>query len=316
LDNLILNNGGLSLKPIVGGIEAGGTKCICVIGSGPGDVRAEIRIPTADPQTTTAELLRFIADYESSHGRLSALGIASFGPLDLSPNSPRYGSITSTPKPGWSYTPIKSVFEAALHIPVAMDTDVNVAAFGEYCWGAARGLNNFIYLTIGTGIGGGGMVNGQLMHGLTHPEMGHVRVPQDRAADPFDGICPFHGNCLEGLASGPALEKRWGRKAETIEENHPAWILEAQYLGYGLVNYICTLSPEKIILGGGVMDKYHLFSLVRSEVVTRLNGYILSPMLDTSIDAYICPPALGSKAGVYGALALALREIDCLSGII
>jgi fructokinase len=211
---------------------------------------------------------------------------------------------------------LKGIFERALGVPVAFDTDVNVAAFGEYCWGAARGLNNFIYLTIGTGIGGGGMINGNFMHGLTHPEMGHVLVPQDRAADPFDGVCPFHGNCLEGLASGPALEKRWCRKAETLEEDHPAWMLEAKYLGFGIINFICTLSPEKIILGGGVMEKSSLFPLVRSEVVTRLNRYIISPMLDTNIDTHICPPALGSRAGVYGALAIALQEIDCLSGII
>ena len=304
------------MKPVAGGIEAGGTKCIGVIGSGPDDIRAEIRIPTTDPQTTTGELLRFFTDYENSNGKLSALGIASFGPLDLAPASPTYGSIMSTTKPGWSYTRMLSAFHDALRIPVAIDTDVNVAAFGEYCWGAAQDMENFLYLTIGTGIGGGGRINGKFMHGLTHPEMGHVRVPQDHIADPFDGVCPFHGNCLEGLASGPALEKRWGQKPETLEENHPGWKLEAQYLGYGIINYICTLSPEKIILGGGVMQKKHLFPLIRSEVVTRLNGYILSPMLDAYIDDYLCPPALGNKAGVYGALALALQEIDCLSGII
>ena len=304
------------MKPIVGGIEAGGTKCNCVIGSSPDDIRAEIKVPTTDPQMTLGKILHFITDYENKHGKLAAIGIASFGPLDLSPASSTYGSILSTPKPGWSFTRILGTFIDILQVPTAIDTDVNTAAFGEYCWGAARGLENFIYLTIGTGIGGGGMINGKFMHGLTHPEMGHVGVPQDHAADPFDGVCPFHGNCLEGLASGPALEKRWGRKAETLENDHPAWRLEAQYLGYGLVNYICTLSPEKIILGGGVMQRSHLFPLLRSEVRDRLNRYILSPMLDTRIDDYICPPELGNKAGVYGALALALKEIDCLSGII
>jgi fructokinase len=304
------------LKPIVGGIEAGGTKCICAIGSGPEDIRAEIRVPTTDPQTTIGELLRFITGYEKENGRISALGVAAFGPLDLSPVSPTYGSITSTPKPGWQNTPLLTIFRDALQLPVAIDTDVNVAAFGEQCWGAARGLENFIYLTIGTGIGGGGMLNGKFMHGLTHPEMGHVRVPQDRLADPFDGICVFHGNCLEGLASGPALEKRWGRRAESLAVNHPAWRLEAQYLGYGIVNFICTLSPEKIILGGGVMQQSQLFPMIRTEVATSLNGYIVSEMLEARIDETICPPALGNRAGVCGALALALQEIDCLSGII
>jgi fructokinase len=304
------------LKPIVGGIEAGGTKCECVIGSGPDDIRAKVRIPTADPQTTIGELLRFITEYQNSNECLSALGIASFGPLDLAPDSPMYGTIASTTKPGWSNTPILTTFQEALNIPVTIDTDVNVAAFGEYIWGAAKGLEYFIYLTVGTGIGGGGMINGKLMHGLTHPEMGHVRVPQDKRIDPFDGVCPFHGNCLEGLASGPALEKRWGRKSETLEDDHPAWQLEARYLGYGLVNYICTLSPQKIILGGGVMQKRHLYPRLRSEVAALLNGYITSDILVDRLDDYICPPTLGTMAGLSGAMALALREIDILSSII
>jgi fructokinase len=304
------------LKPIVAGIEAGGTKCLCAIGSGPDDIRAEIRVPTTDPDSTLGELVRFIKDYEKANGNITALGIACFGPLDLSSTSPTYGSITSTPKPGWPNTPVLRVFADALQLPVAIDTDVNVAAFGEYCWGAARGLKNFIYLTIGTGIGGGGMINAKLMHGLTHPEMGHVRVPHDIQLDPYSGNCQYHGDCLEGLASGPALEKRWGRKAETLAEDHPAWKLEAQYLGYAIAGYICTLSPERVILGGGVMQQSHLLPLVRSDVVSLLNGYIVSPMLENRIDEYIRPPALGSRAGVCGALALALQEIDRLSGII
>jgi fructokinase len=304
------------LKPIVGGIEAGGTKVDCVIGSGPEDIRAKIRLATTDPQTTIGELIHFIAEYEKSNEHLSALGIACFGPLDLDAASPTYGSITSTPKPGWSNTPVLSAFRDALRIPVAIDTDVNVAAFGEYRWGAAQGLKNFLYITIGTGIGGGGILNGKLMHGLTHPEMGHIRVPQDTQADPFNGVCSYHGNCLEGLASGPALEKRWGRKAEILEDDHPGWRLEARYLGYGLVNYICTLSPEKIILGGGVMQKQQLYPLVRSEVASLLNAYITSEMLAAHMDEYICPPALGNRSGVYGAMALALQETERISGII
>jgi fructokinase len=304
------------MKPIVAGIEAGGTKCICAIGSGPDDIRAEIRVPTTNPDTTLDELLQFITYYEKANGKLAALGIACFGPLDLSPTSPAFGSITSTPKPGWPNTPVLRIFSEALQLPVVIDTDVNVAAFGEYCWGVARGLENFIYLTIGTGVGGGGMVNGRLMHGLTHPEMGHIRLPHDFQLDPYHGNCQYHGDCLEGLASGPALEKRWGCKAETLAEDHPAWMLEAQYLGYALAGFICTLSPERVILGGGVMQQSHLFPLVRSEVVSLMNGYIVSPMLESRIDEYICPPELGGRAGVCGALALALQEIDGLSGII
>ncbi len=304
------------MMSIVAGIEAGGTKCICAIGSGPEDIRAEIRVPTTDPKTTTGELIHFIKEYERTNEKIAALGIACFGPLDLSPTSAAYGSITSTPKQGWKNAPVLKLFREALHVPVAIDTDVNVAAFGEHCWGAARGLENFIYLTIGTGIGGGGMIHGKLLHGLTHPEMGHVRVPHDAQLDPYGGYCTYHGDCLEGLACGPALEERWGCKAEMLVSDHPAWKLEAQYLAHAIAGYICTLSPQRIILGGGVMDQRQLFPLIRSQVVSLLNGYIISPMLNERIAEYICPPALGSRAGVCGGLALALQEIDGLSGII
>jgi fructokinase len=304
------------MMSIVAGIEAGGTKCICAIGSGPEDIRAEIRVPTTDPKTTTRKLIHFIKEYERTNEKIAALGIACFGPLDLSPTSATYGSITSTPKQGWQYAPVLRLFREALHVPVAIDTDVNVAAFGEHCWGAARGLENFIYLTIGTGIGGGGMIHGELLHGLTHPEMGHVRVPHDAQLDPYGGYCAYHGDCLEGLACGPALEERWGCKAEMLVSDHPAWKLEAQYLAHAIAGYICTLSPQRIILGGGVMDQRQLFPLIRSRVVSLLNGYIISPMLNERIAEYICPPALGSRAGVCGSLALALQEIDGLSGII
>jgi fructokinase len=197
-----------------------------------------------------------------------------------------------------------------LGVPVEFDTDVNAAALGEATWGAARGLGTFIYLTVGTGIGGGGMVNGKLLHGLLHPEMGHLRVPHDLDKDPYPGACPFHGDCLEGLAAGPALLGRWGHRAEDLPADHPAWELEAQYLALGLANLICTLSPQRIILGGGVMQRIGLFQMVRRNVQQVLNGYLQVRTILEQIDQYIVPAALGDRAGVLGAIALAKLAIQ------
>jgi fructokinase len=190
-------------------------------------------------------------------------------------------------------------------VPIGFDTDVNGAALGEWRWGAAQGLDTFIYLTIGTGIGGGGLVNGKLMHGLLHPEMGHIPLPRDSAVDPFQGGCPFHGDCFEGLASGPAMEKRWGQKAETLPPDHPAWDLEAHYIALALQSLICTLSPQRIIIGGGVAQQPQILPLVRQKTQAALNGYVQSPAILEDIDTFIVPPALGGRAGVLGAIALA-----------
>lgn len=290
---------------LVGGIEAGGTKFVCAVGSGPDDVRAETRFPTTTPEETIGQAIDFFREQREQHGELAALGIAAFGPLDPDPASPTYGYITSTPKPGWTNVDFAGPLARALDLPVAFDTDVNGAALAEGRWGAAQGLDTFIYLTIGTGIGGGAMVGGSLLHGLLHPEMGHVRLPHDRQQDPYPGRCPYHGDCLEGLASGPAIAARWGQPAETLPVDHPAWALEAHYLALGLVNFIVTLSPQRIILGGGVMAQAQLFPLVRRRVLELLNGYVQSPRLLEAIDTYIVPPALGRRAGVLGALALA-----------
>lgn len=290
---------------LFGGIEAGGTKFVCAVGSGPDDVRAETRFPTTTPEETIGQAIAFFREQREQHGELAALGIAAFGPLDPDPASPTYGYITSTPKPGWTNVDFAGPLARALDLPVAFDTDVNGAALAEGRWGAAQGLDTFIYLTIGTGIGGGAMVGGSLLHGLLHPEMGHVRLPHDRQQDPYPGRCPYHGDCLEGLASGPAIAARWGRPAQTLPVDHPAWSLEAHYLALGLVNFIVTLSPQRIILGGGVMEQAQLFPLVRRRVLELLNGYVQSPRLLEQIDMYIVPPALGRRAGVLGALALA-----------
>lgn len=292
---------------IWGGIEAGGTKFVCAVGTGPDGILTETRFPTTTPEETLGQALQFF----QAHGRgLSAMGVASFGPVDLRPDSPTYGFITTTPKPGWANTDLVGAVQRALHVPVGFDTDVNGAALGEQRWGAAQGLDTFIYLTIGTGIGGGGMVGGRLMHGLVHPEMGHMRLPRDQDgpgahADPFPGICPFHSDCLEGLACGPALEARWGQPPETLPAEHPAWTLEAHYLALAVANLICAVSPQRVILGGGVMKARHLFPLIRAGVQKLLNGYVQAPEIVDQIEGYIVPPGLGGRAGVLGALALA-----------
>jgi fructokinase len=289
---------------VYGGIEAGGTKFVCAVGTGPDDLRALSEFHTTKPDET---LGRAIAWFEEQHARepLTSLGIASFGPVDLDPESPSYGSITSTPKSGWAGTDVRGRIGSALRIPVGFDTDVNGAALGEHRWGAAQDVSTFVYLTIGTGIGGGGLIRGMPIHGLVHPEMGHLRIPHDLRRDPFAGTCPFHGDCLEGLAAGPALEARWGQPGETLPTDHPAWALEADYLALGVTNLILALSPQRVILGGGVMRQRHLFPLIRKRVQDLLAGYLQTPAVLENIDRYIAPPALGDQAGVLGAIALA-----------
>jgi len=292
--------------PVYGGIEAGGTKFVCAVGSEPHDIRAESRFPTTTAEETIERAVAFFREQQGiSEDRIAAVGIGSFGPVDPNPDSPTYGWITSTPKPGWARTDLAGILGRELDLPIAFDTDVNAAALGEWRWGAARGLDTFIYLTVGTGIGGGGMVNGKLIHGLIHPEMGHVRIPHDWEIDPYAGNCLYHGDCLEGLAAGPAIEERWGQRAETLPADHPAWELEAHYLALGLVNFICTMSPQRIIMGGGVMGGPRLFPLIRQNVPKLLNRYLVSPAILERIDEYIVPPALGKQAGVLGAIALA-----------
>lgn len=283
---------------------------MCMVGTGPADMREQARFPTLSPDVTLRQTLDFFRSAAGRHGQLEAIGIASFGPIDLHADSATYGFITSTPKPGWANVDIVGTIRDALAVPVGFDTDVNAAALSEWRWGAAQGLENFIYLTVGTGIGGGGMVNGRSMHGLVHPEMGHVRIPHDVDADPFAGVCPFHGDCLEGLASGPAMNARWRQPAEQLPDDHPGWALEARYLALALVNFICTLSPERIVIGGGVMSRTMLYPLIRTQVLTLLNDYVRAPRILEAMDGYVVAPWLGSHAGVLGALALAQRSIE------
>lgn len=287
-----------------GGVEAGGTKFICAIARRPHQIVASTRFPTTTPEETIPRTIAFF-EQERDNYPLAALGIATFGPVDLNPASETYGYITSTPKPGWANTDFGRRLAGAFDLPLGVDTDVNGAALAESLWGAGKGLDNVLYLTIGTGIGGGGLINGQLLHGLLHPEMGHMRIPHDVGRDPFPGVCPFHGDCLEGLANGPALAKRWGKRAEKLPPDHPAWALEAHYLALALVNLIYALSPQRIILGGGVMEQHQLFPRLRTEVQELLNGYLQVPEVTEQIDDYIVPPMLGPEVGVLGAIALA-----------
>ncbi len=295
---------------LFGGIEAGGTKFVCAVGTGPDDIRDEVRFPTEAPTETLQHSIDFFLAQQQRHGPLAAVGIGSFGPVDPDTSSPTFGHVTTTPKPGWANTNFAGAISDALGVPVGFDTDVNAAALGEHRWGAARGLDSFLYLTIGTGIGGGGMMNGRLMHGLVHPEMGHIRLPHDLAADPFPGRCPYHGDCFEGLACGPAIEDRWQKKGTELAADHPAWALEAEYLSLAMVNFVCTLSPQRIILGGGVMDQPNLLPLVHQRTDALLNGYVQHPAITAGIASYIVPPALGNRAGVLGALALAMAAAE------
>jgi fructokinase len=287
------------------GLEAGGTKFVCAVGDEHGELSAQVRIPTTEPAETLGQVIAFFRD-ASRDTRLAALGIGCFGPIDLDPASTTFGHITLSPKHGWNQADVVGPLVRALGLPVELDTDVNGAALGEYRWGAARGFDSFVYLTVGTGIGGGALVGGRPLHGLLHPEMGHLLIER-REDDDFPGTCPFHGTCFEGLAAGPAIEQRWGRKAETLPEEHPAWELEAHYLALGLVNLVCTLSPRRVILGGGVMSQTHLFPRVRERVRTLLNGYLRTPAILVDNEEFIVPPGLGHRAGVLGAIALAER---------
>jgi fructokinase len=270
-----------------GGIEAGGTKFVCAVGSAPGDLDLH-EFPTTTPHETIARATAFF----ESRLPLHSIGIGSFGPIN-----PQTGQITTTPKTAWRHFDFAGAIRQALGVPVAFDTDVNAAALGEFRWGAAQGFDTFLYLTVGTGLGGGGMANGRLMHGRAHPEMGHIRVPHDWQRDPFPGNCPYHGDCLEGLAAAPAIQARWGQPPHLLPAGHAAWDLEAHYLALGLCNWICTVSPQRVILGGGIMTREELFPMVRSKLAALLNGYLDVPE--------IVPPQLGPRAGVLGAIALA-----------
>ncbi|MBN1563633.1 MAG: ROK family protein [Anaerolineae bacterium] len=294
-----------------GGIEGGGTKFVCAVADDQGTILVRERFPTEDPASTIQRAIDFFTRYQTEQNiTLAGIGIASFGPVDLNPASEHYGYITTTPKPGWQFADFAGRVQRAFpDIPVGFDTDVNGAALGEQRWGAAQAWDAFIYITVGTGIGGGAMVNGKPIHGLIHPEMGHILLPM-RADDPLDrGVCPFHPNCLEGLAAGPAIAARWNAPGETLPADHPAWDLEAYYLAHAIEAMMCVLSPQGIILGGSVMHQQQLFPMVRQKVVDLLNDYLKHDRLKTFEDV-IVPPGLGDNAGVMGAIVLAMNAAE------
>jgi fructokinase len=277
---------------LFGAIEAGGTKFICGAGTGPDDLRT-FRIPTGEPAATIASVVSFLKSVDN----LEAVGIGSFGPICTDRNSFMWGHITSTPKVAWRNTDLAGPISRELGVPVGFDTDVNAAALAEARWGASRDVEDSLYLTIGTGIGGGAITSGRVVHGMSHPEMGHIRIPHDRNLDPFQGCCPYHGDCLEGLASGPAIAARWGKPAEELPADHPAWKLEAQYLSLAIASFLCVLSTSRVIIGGGVMRHDSLWPAIRAEVSRLMNGYVELPA--------IVAPDLGDRAGVCGGLVLA-----------
>lgn len=292
---------------MLGGIEAGGTKFVCGIGNGPDDLET-VKFPTTTPAVTLTEVVQFFRAKAGSN--LQAVGIGSFGPVDIELSSQTYGFITSTPKLGWANFDLVGEITRALGVPAGFDTDVNAALLGEAKWGAAQGLTDAVYMTIGTGIGGGAMAGGRLVHGLVHPEMGHLRIPHDFVKDPYGGSCPYHGDCLEGLACGPAIQARWGRPGAELPFDHPAWDLESDYLAFAVMNLAVTLSPQRFILGGGVMSEPRLFEILRTKFSRLMNGYVRHIDILEHLDEYIQPPGLGGQAGILGSLVLASQQIS------
>lgn len=308
-----------SAKKIIGGIEAGGTKFVCAVGFSseekdqPVEVLSEVRFPTTTPEATLAQALAFFQEAVAEFGELAALGIGTFGPASVQQRRKDYGRILNTPKKGWKDAEIVSFFtEAFPEASIAFDTDVNAAALGESLQGAGKDVENFVYLTVGTGIGGGVIVDGKPLQGLLHPEIGHLLLPPFHALEngkfsqpeKITGSCPFHEHCLEGYASGTAMNQLWGCRAETLPPDHPAWELEATFLAAACQNLTAILSPQRIILGGGVMQQMHLFPMIRNKFQALIGDY-------WSIEEpYIIPPALGNQAGIIGSLQLAITAID------
>lgn len=292
---------------LIGGIEAGGTKFLCGIAAEDGSVLDEIRIPTTDPIETLQAASEFFRHTTARHGPIAALGIGSFGPLSLRPTASDHGRITSTPKPGWANADLLGHFRHALGVPMVLDTDVNAAAVGELLFGGGRGLDTFCYVTIGTGIGVGLLINGAPHGGANHPEAGHIRLVRARGDAEFPGICPFHGDCVEGMACGPAMRARWGQPAEQLPDAHPAWVIEAHYVAELCATLTYTVRPDRIIVGGGVM-RPHMYGLVRDALGRKLAGYDAS-LADLDLADYVARPAAGASAGFTGALALAYRHV-------
>ena len=288
---------------LFGALEAGGTKMVCAIGNENGEILEQKSIPTTSPEETMPAILEYFKDKE-----IASIGIACFGPIDLNKNSETYGYITSTPKIPWRNYNIVGAVKDALKIPVGFDTDVNGSLLGEVTWGCAKGLTDAVYFTIGTGVGAGIMTNGKMLHGMLHPEAGHVKMVP-RSGDTYKGKCPYHGTCFEGMAAGPAIEERWGAKAVQLADREEVWDLESYYIAQALMGIVLTLSPQKIILGGGVMHQKQLFSMIREKMLKELNGYIQAKEL-ADIDNYIVPASLNDDQGIMGCIKLAMNSLE------
>lgn len=294
--------------PLIAGVELGGTKCVCVLATGPDDVREEARLPTDSPETTLSAIRNVLERWTAGPG-VSALGIASFGPLELDRDAAQFGHIVSTPKPGWSGADLNLLGEG-LGVPVAIDTDVNGAAFAEGRWGAAQGLTSYAYVTVGTGIGVGTIVGGRSVAGLGHSEAGHLRVGR-LPGDDWPGWCPYHGDCIEGLAAGPAITLRAGRPGDELPGDDPAWGMAVHALGGLLHNLVLTTVPQRILIGGGVIDgQPWLMPRLRAALMDSLAGYATAERIAAEGDAFIQSPGLGSRAGPLGAIALGLAALE------
>jgi fructokinase len=291
-------------RRLYGAIEGGGTKFICAVGDGDGKILDQIRIETRGPEATLTEVNRYFAAISGKLGTLVAIGIGAFGPLDLNPASETYGHVTTTPKPGWKNFDLVGALTQGTGVPANLDTDVNAAALGEWRWGAGIGLDSLAYVTVGTGIGVGIAHHGQAVHGLMHPEVGHILVRRHSADAGFAGTCPYHGDCLEGLACGAAVVARTGRTLQDASPNDPIWSIEADYLGQLCANLALNHSPQRIIIGGGVMQP-RLYGAVHARMLHWLNGYLGAKALHSA--DFVTPPGLGGLSGILGSLYLAIN---------
>ena len=301
---LIRDEMGEKCMKLFGAIEAGGTKFVCAAGTETGEIKERVSIATTTPEETMPEVIAFFNKH-----KVEAIGIGSFGPIDVDKNSPTYGNITTTPKLAWRDYPLLRSVQKEFSIPIGFNTDVNIAAMGEAVLGAAKGLDSCLYITVGTGIGAGAYIQGELLQGLTHPEMGHILVRR-HPEDSYKGSCPYHGDCLEGLAAGPAIEERWGTKAAELSNNDKVWEMEGYYIAQALMQYILILSPKKIILGGGVMNQEQVLEYINTYLKEFLNGYLEFPQVSTEMGSYIVRPGLGDNAGITGGLLLAKRVYE------
>lgn len=287
---------------LIGALEAGGTKMVCAVGREDGSILEQVSIPTTTPEETVAGIVNYFKGKD-----IAALGVAAFGPVDVKPQSPTYGQILDTPKLAWRHFDLLSALKKELDVPMGLDTDVNGSCLGEMTYGCAKGLDSVIYITIGTGVGVGVSVGGKLLHGMLHPEGGHILLSR-HPEDPNGGVCPYHKNCMEGFASGPSIEARWGKKAVELVDRPEVWELESYYIAQALVNYIMILSPQKIILGGGVMHQEQLFPLIRRKVKEMIGGYLNTKEL-TDMDNYIVPASLHDDQGIMGCIKLGLDAL-------